>query len=376
MKLLLKSLWRISCTVLAVVFLFSCFSQFIPARTIGFTVFFALLFPYLFVLVFGAAIINIFINKKWALAFFLLLLPGLYNFFNVVAISPLSNWKMKKDTNDIRIMTWNVSDFGTPAPLNQSDGTQRKQMIETISEYNPDIICVQEYYNIEQPHEVRSVRHELDSIGYPYSTFSGDQEYKTYFGIEQRGVAIFSKTPLLKSGRLQTRKDFKTEYMSFADILLQNKPVRIATAHLTSFYLFPDSAKGYQGKKLVAKKIFTYKQDVEMKLLDIEALHDEQAALINSFLDTASYPVVYCGDCNATSTMYSYRILKGEKQDAFLKKGNGIGATFYNIAPTLRIDMCFPNSHFEVKQCTVVQRKLGDHYPVVTDIAWKKTNQN
>ena len=376
MKVILKSVWQTGCAVLAAIFLFSCFSQFIPARVFSYTVFFALLFPYLFALVFCAAIVNCFVNKKWALAFFLLLMPGLYNFFNVVAISPLSSWKMEKDSNTTRIMTWNVSDFGTPAPLNQSDGLQRKQMLETISEYNPDIICVQEYYNVDHPHEVKSVRHELDSIGYPYYTFSGDQEYESNFGTEQRGVAIFSKTPLLNSGHLLTRKDFKTEYMSYADVFIQNKPARIATAHLTSFYLFPDSAKGYQGKKVVAKKIITYKRDVEMKLLDIEALHDKQAKLISSFLDTSSYPVIYCGDCNATSTMYSYRVLKGNKQDAFLKKGNGIGATFYNIAPTLRIDMCFPDLHFEVKQCTVVQRKLGDHYPVVTDIGWKKTDQN
>lgn len=372
MKLFFRGVWRTGWIVLGIVFLFSCFTQFIPSRIFSFTVFFALLFPYLFLLILVAAIINLFINKRLSRFLFLLLIPGLYNFFYMLAISPLSSWQMKKNVGAIRIMTWNVSDFGTPAPLNQSDGEQRRQTLQTIADYAPDIICIQEYYNVEHPHEVMSVRHELDSIGYPYSTFSGDQEYQTYFGREQRGVAIFSKTPLLNSGRIQTRNDYKTEYMSFADVLVQNQSVRIATAHLTSFYLFPDSAKGYQGKKVVAKKIITYKRDVEMKLRDIEAMHDEQAALISRFLDTCHYPVVYCGDCNATSAMYSYRVLKGSKQDAFLRKGNGIGATFYKFVPTLRIDMCFPDTNFEVKQCTVAQRKLGDHYPVVTDMKLKK----
>ena len=64
------------------------------------------------------AVINLFFNKKWSLVFFLILIPGLYNFFHVVAIShPFAKWQMQKDTDAIRIMTWNVSSFVNPAPL-------------------------------------------------------------------------------------------------------------------------------------------------------------------------------------------------------------------------------------------------------------------
>ncbi len=369
---MLRTIVWLANALLAVVFLISCCTQFIPSSVFSYAVFFALLFPYLFLLVFFLAVINLFFNKKWSLVFFLILTPGLYNFFHVVAIHPFAKWQMQKDTGAIRIMTWNVSSFVNPAPLRFPDAIERKQMLETISEYNPDVICIQEYYNAFNSRDLPSEKHELDSIGYPYLLFSRDDQLKTFYGEIERGTAIASKTPFLDSGRMQVRQDVHNEFFICGDVKLHNKIVRINSAHLASYFLFPDSAQGYVGKRRVAKKIFIYKNHVQERLREVEVLHDVQAAKIRRVLDTSSHPNIYCGDMNATSCMYSYKLLKGNSQDAFLKKGNGIGATFYNIAPTLRIDMCFPDQHFIVQQCTVVHRKLGDHYPVVADLIWKE----
>ena len=368
----LKGAWKLGCGLLAIVFLISCFTAFIPSSLFSYTVYFALLFPYLFVLIIVAAVINLFINKRWASALFLLLLPGLYNFFHTVAVSPFSSWKMEKDSGNTRIMTWNVSEFVNPAPLGLPDADIRRAILHTITEYNPDILCFQEFYNADSSRDLPSEIHELDSLGYHYHTFAPHQRLKTFYGIIERGVIICSKTPFINTGHIQIRDFFGTENMSYADMLIDNKPVRISTGHLISYYLFPDSARGYVGEKTVAKKLYTYKNDVNTKMRAIDQIHNNQAALLRRFLDTSSYPVVYCGDMNATPAMYTYRLLKGNRQDAFLEKGNGIGATFYNIVPTLRIDVCFPDERFSVSQCTVIHRKLGDHYPVVADIKWKR----
>ena len=93
--------------------------------------------------------------------------------------------------------------------------------------------------------------------------------------------------------------------------------------------------------------------------------------IIRNAVQQSPYPVVYCGDINATPASYTYRFLRGGLQDAFLQKGSGIGNTFSELLPTLRIDMCFPAKEFSVLQCTTVYEKLSDHYPVITDIQWK-----
>ncbi len=371
MNKILRGLWITACFLLALIYLISCCSQFIPASVFSETVFLALLFPYLFAMVIGAGIVNLFVHKKWAVAMFLLLVPGLYNFFHVVAVSPLHSWKMEKKSGAIRVMSWNVSDFVNPALLSDPKAKKRKAILSTISEYNPDILCLQEYFNIDSCRDLGSAKHELDSLGYHYIVFSRDYVKREFYGLTERGVVICSKQPFTDSGRLKIRSDFHPEYLVFGDYNLQQRPVRMVTAHLASYYLFPDSAQGYSGKKRVAKKLYTYKNEVQEKLREIELMHDEQAAYIRRFLDTSSVPVIYCGDINATSTMYSYRLLKGDHQDAFLQAGNGIGATFFNMVPTLRIDMIFPDQHFEVLQTTVALRRLGDHDPIITDVKWR-----
>lgn len=105
---------------------------------------------------------------------------------------------------------------------------------------------------------------------------------------------------------------------------------------------------------------------------DTEVEHQQEATQIRQVLDTSLYPVIYCGDLNTVPTSYPYRILKGNMQDAFLQKGNGIGNTFYKMAPTLRIDVCLADKAFKVLQCEVAEQKLSDHYAVVTDVCWKE----
>jgi endonuclease/exonuclease/phosphatase family metal-dependent hydrolase len=59
-------------------------------------------------------------------------------------------------------------------------------------------------------------------------------------------------------------------------------------------------------------------------------------------------------------------------QDAFLKKGFGIGRTFSGLSPTLRIDYIFADRHFRIKQFSRIARKLSDHYMLLADVELKK----
>jgi endonuclease/exonuclease/phosphatase family metal-dependent hydrolase len=59
-------------------------------------------------------------------------------------------------------------------------------------------------------------------------------------------------------------------------------------------------------------------------------------------------------------------------QDAFLKKGFGIGRTFTGLSPTLRIDYIFADHHFKIKQFNRIVKNLSDHYMLVADVQLKK----
>ncbi|MBL7731929.1 MAG: endonuclease/exonuclease/phosphatase, partial [Chitinophagaceae bacterium] len=75
---------------------------------------------------------------------------------------------------------------------------------------------------------------------------------------------------------------------------------------------------------------------------------------------------------NDVPNSYTYFTIKGNLQDAFLKKGFGIGRTFSAISPTLRIDYILADRSFRVKQFNRIIKKLSDHYMLVTDLELKK----
>lgn len=373
MKHFLKVSWIVFCSIFSAIFLISSCSQFIPPSIFSYIIFFAIAFPYLFAGMAILAICSLFIQKQAGYIMLALLVAGLYNLSQTIAISPNSTWKQSKEKNSLRVLTWNVADFVNSSPLNTPRGKTRKEMLELITRYNPDVLCLQEYDVWVGSKKLADVRKELDSIGYKYILQSDDIITKTQWTTLFKGVAICSKTPFTDSGKVTFQYDNRNESMLYADILLQNKQVRIATAHLFSYFLFPESDYGYEGgERRVMKKLYSYKGNVQYRMRDTDLEHEYEAKIISGVLDTSSHAVIYCGDTNTVPTTYAYRILRDGRQDAFLAKGNGIGNTFYKVAPTLRIDVCFADKAFKVLQCEVANKKLSDHYAVVTDVCWKQ----
>jgi endonuclease/exonuclease/phosphatase family metal-dependent hydrolase len=66
---------------------------------------------------------------------------------------------------------------------------------------------------------------------------------------------------------------------------------------------------------------------------------------------------------------YSYFKIKGNLQDAFLKKGFALGRTFQFISPTLRIDYMLVDKRFTIDQFTKLNYRYSDHYPQVMDVS-------
>ncbi len=373
MKHSFKFCWIVLCAIFSLIFLISAFSQFIPPAVFSYIIFFAIAFPYLFAVMVVLAVISFFIHRKTGYILLVLLFLGLYNLSQTIAVSPGSTWKPAKEKKALRVLTWNVADFVNAWPLSSPDGQIRKEMLQMITNYNPDVLCLQEYSIFIGSDKLVNVKNELDSIGYKYILQSNDLNSTNRWLTINRGVAICSKTPLTDSGKITFQYDNHKESMLYADVLLEGKKVRIATAHLFSYGLFPGSDYGYEGgERRVMRKLYSYKKSVQQRMRETEIEHQYQAKIISRTLDTISNPVIYCGDMNTVPTSYTYRILRGERQDAFLRKGNGIGNTFYKVAPTLRIDVCFADKALDVLQSEVAKRKLSDHYAVITDVCWKQ----
>lgn len=371
MRNLRKFSWVCICLVIIVVDLIASFTTFIPPSSFSFISLFAIGFPYIYAATTLCCIISLFVNRKLALLLLLVLTPGIYNLRNTVAFNAPKHWQFKKDDSTLRVMTWNVEGFINSLPQSNPDADIRIKMLKTITEFQPDVLCMQEYKNIEGAKWAISIHDELDSLGYKYSYTSDDSVVHHKKVKYTAGVAIFSKLPFIDSGRIIIAPAPPVEKLAYTDIVFNNKPIRLFTAHLVSFYLYADTTKESEKGDDIYKMTYKRKRSIQSKIRETEREHEKEVKIIRKEIDRSPHPVIYCGDLNTTPASYNYRVLRGDLQDAFLQKGSGIGSTFYKIVPTLRIDVCLADKAFEVLQSQVIERKLSDHYPVITDLSWK-----
>ncbi len=364
MKKIVRFAFVAGCILLIILFIISCCSAYVSPYVFSYIPLFALCFPYFFVAVLILTIVCFFMKRKAGLFLLLFLFAGIPNLFKTAAFNAPATFNNNKSDSALRILTWNVQGF---VSLKHKSITWLR-MLDVIAEKKPDIVCMQEFLNIEGGRKI-SILDKMDSMGYKHFTFSNDNVYEKYTGaMVTEGCAIFSKLPLIDSGRANIMMKPEKENLAYVDVNFNNKPLRIFTAHLQSFKLYNDTNNTRQD---VYKITYQRKRFIQYKLRDVEKFHANEVAIIrNEFLKT-SIPFIYCGDMNTVPTSYTYNKLKGNLQDAFLAKGSGIGQTFYKILPTLRIDYLFADDHFKINQCAVIKKKLSDHYPVVTDIEWK-----
>jgi endonuclease/exonuclease/phosphatase family metal-dependent hydrolase len=377
MKEIIKIVWFYISIWLVIVFILSSLSSFIKPSSLSFISVLGLGFPYILATFFIFIIINFFVRRKLAY-FMLIFLPFAYfNTVNTVALRTEATWQPQKDSSTLRVMTWNVQSFANYLHRKKTRSayrTTREETLALIHNYNPDVLCFQEYRNIENAKRRIAIKEQLDSLGYKYYFCSNDKIGslpKNQNVTFENGVAIYSKLPLIDSARININHSDRIENLIYCDILLNNKPVRIYTAHLQSFTIYEDTAQKNQDQNIYE---VTYKRrkSAQYKIRETEVKHQEEAAIIRKAIDSSNHPVIYCGDLNTTPTSYNYRYLKGNNlQDAFIKKGSGIGNTFYKLGPTLRIDVCLVDTALQVLQCKREKRKLSDHYPVITDVKWK-----
>jgi endonuclease/exonuclease/phosphatase family metal-dependent hydrolase len=90
--------------------------------------------------------------------------------------------------------------------------------------------------------------------------------------------------------------------------------------------------------------------------------------LVRQELDASPHPNIICGDFNDVPNSYTYFHIRGNMQDAFIQKGFGIGRSYVNLSPTLRIDYILASPEFTVLQCKRFNLPYSDHHPIVADL--------
>ena len=75
---------------------------------------------------------------------------------------------------------------------------------------------------------------------------------------------------------------------------------------------------------------------------------------------------------NSVPASFSYHEMSAGLQDAFVKKGWGLGYTMDYLPKTLRIDVLLFDKKFSIQKFKRDKLHLSDHYPQMADVTWKK----
>ncbi|TRZ43586.1 endonuclease/exonuclease/phosphatase family protein [Robertkochia solimangrovi] len=271
-------------------------------------------------------------RRQWLLSFIVLLL----GFNKVNSIYKFGGTNEVVTTSGVKLMTYNVRLFDRYDWIQGKD--TEKRILQEIRDEDPDILCLQEFYDDVQP--------EFNNYPYHYVKVKGGNA----------GQAIFSRYKIVNQGSL----DFPDSGNNaiFTDLLMDHDTVRIYNLHMQSFNIDPESEEISQenSNRIVNRmgKAFT-KQQV-------------QTDIFINHRNSCPYRVIICGDLNNNQFSAIYHQIKGDCIDTYDEKGSGTGKTFYFPYYPLRIDFILADPSMHVVTHKNRYEELSDHYPVISRI--------
>ncbi len=357
-----KKFFIIVNAIIVLFFLIAALSPYINPNQIWLHGLLALTTPYLILALILFTLFWLISKPIWSLMPIIALLIGWQQISVVFAWTGNSIFTKRKAENHFRIVNWNVQSFNGLSKDALAKKLVRNEVASSILKTYPDVICLQEFNNAEAENNI-----SLFKSTHRYYFFSKD--HKRNDGTYQSGCIIFSKYPIIDSGRVVFPSE---ESLIYADLLKGNDTIRVFTTHLQSFKFKKKDYADIEKIKESDESSFSASLSIMRKMKAAYKKRGIQADLVRNALNKSPYPSVITGDFNDVPNSYTYFNIKGDKNDAFLQRSFGLGRTFISLAPTLRIDYILLDKQFEVKQFDMVDESLSDHIMLVADIRLKK----
>ncbi len=358
--------------IVAIVYLAGSLTPYINPINFNCYTYIALVFPYLLLAMLACCIVSFFVVKKYTWLFFLLIFIGYKNIFSTTALHFTKIFLQDKKPNTFRLLSWNVNDFVDNQVQSDKADAPRRKILDFIKKSDADVLCFQDYRDYpEGVGYYSSAKYIKDTLHYPYYYFSVDMFYNTSPSKESYGTAIFSKFPIVDTGR--TRYDWPDypEHLNYADVKFPTKTIRFYNTHLRSMHLNSErKSNGWDYTFVQDDTSILFNKTKFETIAYFDSIHIRQAQLIKQQLTACKRPFVFCADLNSVPSSYVYQHISKGLNDAFLQNGFGWGATYDGLSPTLRIDVALLHPQLKATQYYCPKLKASDHFPLLIDIAF------
>jgi endonuclease/exonuclease/phosphatase family metal-dependent hydrolase len=350
------------------VFLLACLAPYLDPQKWWFISFLGLGFPFLLIAVIIFMVWWLFVKRKFAWISAIALLLGVKSISVFFAFHIPKKFNYKKEPGSIRIASWNVARFLEMKRNNNKGSQTRLKMFELIKKQDADIFCMQEFFTSLDSAWYQNIEYVRYNLNYPYYYYSHANDGYHHF----IGSVIFSRYPIIDSGMLRYPRPTLPEALLHADIKVNDDTIRVYTTHLQSLQLMKSDYERIDRIKDANEGLVSDSRTIFSKLKKGVTNRKIQTDIVSDVLDDSPYPFLFCADLNDVPNSYTYFKIKGDLQDAFLKKGFGVGRTFSSLSPTLRIDYILADRHFAIEQFSRVVKNYSDHYLVISDVRLKK----
>ncbi|MGB3008459.1 MAG: endonuclease/exonuclease/phosphatase family protein [Chitinophagaceae bacterium] len=344
--------------IVVILYLFACLVPFLNAGQFWIIAILGLGFPFLLVFLLVFLFLWAIKRSKWVFLCLAALLISIQQLSVTFAFHLKKEFVIDKPESTLRVLSWNVSRWDERNKEKRGGVSFRRLMMDFIQIQGADVLCLQEFFECHDPHYYEANIPAIEKMGYPYHYFFPSSAL--FDGKFQYGMAIFSKYPIIDSAEFPIEISTHSEGLSYVDIKTSSQTLRIFSIHLESV--------GFNSKDYENLGEIQGSRGILGKIRRSYQLRSRQAEMASEIIKASPYPVIVCGDLDDIPNSYVYFKIKGRLQDAFIKKGSGLGKTFRFISPTLRIDYILAHRKFTIKQYTRIEVPYSDHYPIVADL--------
>ncbi|MDR3184767.1 MAG: endonuclease/exonuclease/phosphatase family protein [Prevotellaceae bacterium] len=344
---------KIFSILIAVALLLSYLSIYINPEKIWIPAFFGLLFLPLFLLNMLLTVVWLMIKYKTAWINGCSLIPSLFYLplFIQLRLGAGTPAPATEAVHHIKVVSYNVHLFGLLGK--ETNMVTLPGITKFIEAENPDIICLQELSTFDTASVNRAFKR------YPYHHYHLNWRRNGAFF----GIVTFSRYPITDSGNFSFPNT--NNRSTFTDIVIAQKVVRVYNTHLQSVHInLEKTALRLQQEEWRNEEL----RDVSGRLKSGFIKRAQQVNHITRHMDASPYPIVVCGDFNDMPVSYTYRKMKGGRNDCFTEAGSGVASTYKSVWPAFRIDYVFCDKQFDVVRYKIEKPPFSDHYPVAVEL--------
>lgn len=265
--------------------------------------------------------------------------------------------------NAFKIMSYNVHNFDAHEWWRNYES--RSKFYRLFKDEQADIICFQEFYSLKSPAGFNYIDSLKEVFGYQHYYFHVMEQDE---GQQYHGISIFSKHPILNTGRLDYYPATKNGTV-FADIQIKEQIIRVYSSHFESVRLSMED-------KAALRDLGQFRWENIGSILDkfklARSRRKEQVQSVVNDIQACPYPVIACGDYNGLPLSSSYLSIKYSRdlKDAFMEKGHGWGGTLKSFIPWLRIDHLFVDEQLKIIDYSTPKYDYSDHYPIISHLSF------